>query len=211
MQVQDQLADNDGAAPLYILEIHAIGLLQLPACIGRLRSLLTLSLSGCAQLQKLPGSLGKLRSLQTLDLSGCAQLQKLPDSIGQLNGLVTLDLSGCVSLGGLPSSAGRLVRLRELHLAGCRGAQLEMLQARMGRWDSISMPVGAWLGDFLLESRTLDIVTPNVSVEGPSPARGARTCLASLAVPPAVGAFLPGATLPGTVHCLVLKFQASTF
>jgi len=71
---------------------------ELCTSIGKLNSLLELSLAGCSNLQELPTSVGQLSALQNLNLSRCWRLQELPTSIGQLSALQTLELNNCSSL-----------------------------------------------------------------------------------------------------------------
>ncbi|XP_034721807.1 leucine-rich repeat-containing protein 57, partial [Etheostoma cragini] len=63
----------------------------LPAEIGKLKKLETLSLSG-NRIQQLPPTLGQLRALRTLNLSG-NQILEFPPGLGTLRHLDLLDLS----------------------------------------------------------------------------------------------------------------------
>lgn len=63
----------------------------LPAEIGKLKKLETLSLNG-NQIQQLPPSVGQLKALRTLNLSG-NQFTEIPAGLGTLRQLDLLDLS----------------------------------------------------------------------------------------------------------------------
>ena len=89
-------------------------LTELPASIGKLTQLTSLSLS-CNQLTSLPESLGQLTQLQTLDLSH-NQLTTLPESLGQLTQLQSLNLFSN-QLTTLPESLGQLTQLQSLNLS----------------------------------------------------------------------------------------------
>lgn len=86
-------------------------------------SLESLVLSGCKQLNapNLCFSLDALRSLTSLDLRNCCNLQTLPDSIALLSSLQRLSLSGSnvVSLSS-PNILNMLSQLKELLLDDCR-------------------------------------------------------------------------------------------
>lgn len=64
---------------------------SLPAELGRLKKLETLSLNG-NQLQQLPAAVGQLKALRTLSLSG-NHLTEFPPGLGTLRQLDLLDLS----------------------------------------------------------------------------------------------------------------------
>lgn len=64
---------------------------SLPAEIGRLKKLETLSLNG-NQLQQLPAGVSQLKALRTLNLSG-NHLAEFPSGLGALRQLDLLDLS----------------------------------------------------------------------------------------------------------------------
>lgn len=64
---------------------------ELPAEIGKLKKLETLSLNG-NRIQQLPPTLGQLRALRTLNLSG-NQISEFPPGLGTLRHLDLLDLS----------------------------------------------------------------------------------------------------------------------
>ncbi|KAK9940374.1 hypothetical protein M0R45_017038 [Rubus argutus] len=104
-------------------------------------TLVFLNLKGCRVLKMFPSSIC-MRSLRTLDLSGCSNLDKfpeiledmvwlseigldettikeLPSSIGRLRRLKVLSMRNCRSLVSLPESICTLAYLQELYLAGC--------------------------------------------------------------------------------------------
>ncbi|CAN6562132.1 unnamed protein product [Malus baccata var. baccata] len=105
--------------------------------ISSLENLESLSLKQCKKLHSLPSSI-HMRSLRTLNLSGCSNLDKfseipevmnelnldetaiseLPSSIKNFTGLVTLSLKDCKRLKILPGSI-HMRSLRALNVSGC--------------------------------------------------------------------------------------------
>ncbi len=114
-------------------------LTEIPAEIGRLTNLQTLSMAGhpitClpdairnlkmltelqlsnTQLEELPDWLPEFHSLSFLWIHGCDRLQRLPDAIGQLKCLAVIDMGG-TSIDRLPDSFAALVAIQEIHLPG---------------------------------------------------------------------------------------------
>jgi Leucine-rich repeat (LRR) protein len=86
---------------------------SLPRCIGQLRNLGQLRLSGNS-IKIIPSEIGELKSLRELDLSG-NPLQSLPDSLADVLKLQILNLSE-TSLEKLPEEVGNLKSLRQLDL-----------------------------------------------------------------------------------------------
>ncbi len=94
---------------LKTLIIEYCGLTRLPEDIGKLQSLIELSL-GSNQLSSLVESIGQLKSLIELNISN-NKLLKLPNSIGNLNSLQQLWV-GNNQISELPESFSKLSSLR---------------------------------------------------------------------------------------------------
>jgi internalin A len=97
-----------------MLDLSGSKLTELPAELGQLKNLTTLSLS-YNQLTELPAELGQLKNLTTLSLS-YNQLTELPAELGQLTNLTTLSLSSN-QLTELPPELGQLTNLTILSLS----------------------------------------------------------------------------------------------
>ena len=93
----------------------------LPAALGQLRSLHTLSIYQ-HELTELPATLGELSGLEELSLSG-GQLTTIPSELGDLTGLRDLNLA-YNRLRTLPEAVARLPALRHLDLRGNRFTHL---------------------------------------------------------------------------------------
>ena len=96
------------------LDVHGLGLTELPASIGQLPQLLRLHISD-NQLEALPETISELTQLQILDASR-NRLEALPDSIGELTQLNRLDLASN-RLTSLPDAIGQLAQLQELDIS----------------------------------------------------------------------------------------------
>ncbi|XP_068316350.1 disease resistance protein RPV1-like [Pyrus communis] len=83
-----------------------------------MKSLKTLILSGCSNLDKFPEISGSMQELSELYLDRTA-IEELPSSISILMGLVTLNLNDCTKLKSLPSSICQLKSLRYVTLSSC--------------------------------------------------------------------------------------------
>ncbi|XP_068329863.1 disease resistance protein RPV1-like [Pyrus communis] len=118
---------------------------ELPSSIQNLTGLRILVLKDCKELQSLPRSI-HMKSLNTLDLSGCSNLEmfpeisevmeklsvlnlseskvkELPSSIHNLTGLCFLVLKDCKELKSLPSSI-HMKSLDTLDLSGCSNLEI---------------------------------------------------------------------------------------
>ncbi|XP_044475749.1 disease resistance protein RPV1-like [Mangifera indica] len=126
--------------PSEILELYLDGttVKELSSSIGKVSSLIRLSLRNCSSLESLPSNLCNLTSLRQLDLSGSSNLKMVPkfppkilelyldgtvvkelsSSIGKVSSLIRLSLRNCLSLESLPSSLCNLTSLRQLDLSG---------------------------------------------------------------------------------------------
>ena len=100
---------------LQVLSIFCPYLIQSPAAISRITSLVDLSFESCAHLEALP-ELGDLRSLQRLFVNNCHRLSRLPESIGGLRSLKELELRNCSALEPFPASIGQLTSLESFYL-----------------------------------------------------------------------------------------------
>ncbi|XP_014511283.1 disease resistance protein RGA2-like [Vigna radiata var. radiata] len=128
---------------LRVLDLSYSEYESLPSCIGKLKHLRYLNLSGNKKLKGLPNSVCKLQNLQTLDLRGCIKLQKLPKGIrklislrrllvttrqpdfpdkeiSKLASMETVELYSCDNLESL-FQAIQPRSLKFLHLSGCGG------------------------------------------------------------------------------------------
>ncbi|KAG5093051.1 hypothetical protein JHK82_051829 [Glycine max] len=90
---------------------------HIPKCFFRHMNALTLlDLSYNYELTSLPKSLSKLRSLTSLVLRQCSQLEYIPP-LGDLQALSRLDISGCDSLLRVPEGLQNLKKLQCLNLS----------------------------------------------------------------------------------------------
>ncbi|XP_048446749.1 disease resistance protein RPV1 [Pyrus x bretschneideri] len=122
------------------LYLDGTAIKELPLSINKLTGLTILDLRGCRELKSLTSSI-HMRSLQTLNLSGCSNLEMFPEisevmeelsklylngtaikelplSINKLTGLPILDLRGCRELKSLPSNI-QMRSFRTLDLSHC--------------------------------------------------------------------------------------------
>ena len=98
---------------------ECINLESLPSTICELKSLTTLSCSGCSRLKSFPEIPPKgLENLRKLQLDGTA-IQELPSSIRNLKGLQYLNLAYCSNLLSLPETICHLKSLAFLSCQGC--------------------------------------------------------------------------------------------
>ena len=118
-----QLFDQNMKQVLVLNIWECESLRTLPAELGRLTSLRTLSIDDCRSLDALPAELGRLRYLTVLRIKNCPLLQALPRSLGNLMGLGTLRIEECCSLFALPVELGDLKQLRMQGLPGPQGPQ----------------------------------------------------------------------------------------
>ncbi|RVW33168.1 TMV resistance protein N [Vitis vinifera] len=128
---------------------------SLPSTICELKSLTTLSCSGCSQLtifpeifetlenlrelhlegtaiEELPSSIQHLRGLQYLNLAYCNNLVSLPETIYRLKSLVFLSCTGCSQLKSFPEILENIENLRELSLHGTAIKELPTSIERLG-------------------------------------------------------------------------------
>ncbi|KAK2639892.1 hypothetical protein Ddye_027687 [Dipteronia dyeriana] len=107
---------------------------HISASICKLKSLSTLYLKNCSQLETFPEILETMEFLKSLDLSGSA-IKVLPSSVEHLNGLRKLTLSNCKNIEMLPSSICNLTSLEDLDLSEC--SKLEKLPVNLGNLKSL--------------------------------------------------------------------------
>jgi hypothetical protein len=111
----------------------------LSAGLGQLKSLRTLNIEFCWQLEALPEGFQELSNLENLNLHCCCALEALPAGFGQLKSLTSLKLCGddelSMSLKSLPEGFGQLKSLTYLDLSYCR--ELQALPAGFGQLESL--------------------------------------------------------------------------
>ncbi|XP_044475734.1 disease resistance protein RPV1-like [Mangifera indica] len=143
--------------PPEILELYLDGtaVKELSSSIGKISSLIRLSLRNCSSLESLPSSLCNLTSLQQLDLSGSSNLKMVPEfppeilelyldgiavkelssSFGKVSSLIRLSLRNCSSLESLPNTIHKLKSLKYLCMSGC--SKLERLPDDLGKLERL--------------------------------------------------------------------------
>ncbi|KAL3740340.1 hypothetical protein ACJRO7_021592 [Eucalyptus globulus] len=96
---------------------------ELPAEIGKLKSLRQLHLQHTSSLSALPNSIGSLENLEILDMT-CSGIEELPNGIGSLRKLRELRADWCRNLKGiLVESMANLSSLRRLDFTYCSKLQ----------------------------------------------------------------------------------------
>uniref|UniRef100_A0ACD5Y294 Uncharacterized protein n=1 Tax=Avena sativa TaxID=4498 RepID=A0ACD5Y294_AVESA len=152
-KIPDSFCQNENLRLLII--VHCRSLPHLPSgSFQKIRSLETINLSRCYNLEDLPSSfvcgelhtlklcelmdltvlsesITSLSNLKHLDLKGCRGLVELPAGIDNLKKLVVLNLKGCSGLVELPAGIVSLRRLVVLNLEGCH--ELRGLPAGLGQ------------------------------------------------------------------------------
>ena len=88
-----------------------------PISIGNLTELTTLSLTGIGFSGVVPSEIGNLVKLESLLLSGTGLVGPIPNEIGSLTSLKELDITGIKNGGSIPSEIGNLINLESLNLA----------------------------------------------------------------------------------------------
>lgn len=102
-----------GFGCLRVLDLHNLGIRNLPSSIGKLIHLRYLNLSH-TPIRELPDSITMLQNLQTLNLYNCLSLRTLPSNMGLLKNLRSLDVGECQFLYRMPSGLGKLTSLNKL-------------------------------------------------------------------------------------------------
>ncbi|XP_021768158.1 putative disease resistance protein RGA3 [Chenopodium quinoa] len=102
-----------GFGCLRVLDLHNLGIRNLPSSIGKLIHLRCLNLSRTS-IRELPDSITMLQNLQTLNLFHCYSLRTLPIDMGLLKNLRNLDVHECQFLYRVPSGLGKLTSLNKL-------------------------------------------------------------------------------------------------
>ncbi|CAN6177375.1 unnamed protein product [Urochloa humidicola] len=133
--VQNNPISFIGAEFLRVLDLSACTIADLPTCIGNLRLLKFLNISGM-KTEQLPEFLSSLHGLQALNLSENTCLVDLPSYICEFLKLQYLDLHGCSNLKQLPEHIHQLKELLHLNLSEC--ASLQLLPSLFGGLQKIS-------------------------------------------------------------------------
>ncbi|KAK2432951.1 putative disease resistance protein RGA1 [Trifolium repens] len=89
---------------------------QIPYCIGKMKHLRYLDLSGSTKVEELPNSITELINLETLLLNSCIVLRELPKDLWKLVSLRHLELDGCFSLTCMPRGIEKMTNLQTLSL-----------------------------------------------------------------------------------------------
>ncbi|KAG5093040.1 hypothetical protein JHK82_051818 [Glycine max] len=104
---------------------------HIPKCFFRHMNALTLlDLSENYGLTSLPKSLSKLRSLTSLVLRECRQLEYIPP-LGDLQALSRLDISGCDSILRVPEGLQNLINLKWLDLLQNENSTVKLIAGRV--------------------------------------------------------------------------------
>lgn len=121
------LLAHDVGAPT--LDLHGLGLTDLPPGLEALGTLERLDISWNAGLGALPERLAHCRGVRAIDARHCG-ITEVPPQIFSLPRLETLDLSDNAELRSLPAEAARAPALRTLRASQC---QLDHLPAGLER------------------------------------------------------------------------------
>ncbi|XP_021863843.2 putative disease resistance protein RGA3 [Spinacia oleracea] len=99
---------------LRVLDLHNLGIEDLPVSIGKLIHLRYLDLSKNDGLVTLPKSVTELYNLHTLKLNSCANLTRLPNNFGELINLGRFEVDECDNLTCMPLGLEKLTQLETL-------------------------------------------------------------------------------------------------
>ncbi|XP_057772408.1 disease resistance protein TAO1-like [Salvia miltiorrhiza] len=97
------------------LELHNLGVEELPEWLGNLPSLGWLYINSCNKLRRLPSCWGD--ALEELHIDNCGELEELPEWLRKLPSLRVLHLNSCNKLRRLPSCWGDA--LKWLNIKDC--------------------------------------------------------------------------------------------
>ncbi|XP_044475280.1 disease resistance protein RPV1-like [Mangifera indica] len=141
--------------PPKILELYLdeTAIKELSSSIGKVSSLIRLSLKNCSSLESLPNTICKLNSLKYICISGCSKLERLPDDLGKLESLEGIEASG-ITVKVLPSvmtALSALRFLRRLELNYCSITELP------NNIDNLSLLV-----DLELEGNNFETIPTNI-------------------------------------------------
>lgn len=125
-QLPHSLGRGKLAGSLERLDIAACGLTVLPDSMCMLSRLKSLSITECWMLQRLPARLGELKALSTLTLEDLLELNALPETFGSLR-LATLSIN-CCELQRMPESMADMTSLTSLAICGCELRDLANLE-----------------------------------------------------------------------------------
>ncbi|XP_004304776.1 PREDICTED: TMV resistance protein N-like [Fragaria vesca subsp. vesca] len=141
---------------------HCVNLEMFPEISEDMKALSVLSLYQTA-IMELPSSIERLRGLQSLDMTFCRKLIRLPDSICNLAKLRSLKLKDCSKLSKLPENIGNMDSLLELEvdLGGLEQLPVSILRLKLGGRLSfhgckMAAPFSSW--PLSIEDRCTDVV-----------------------------------------------------
>jgi Leucine-rich repeat (LRR) protein len=191
-----------GLGALEILLLHDQGITGLPATLGQLRELRTLSLPGNRLSGPLPGGLAQLTKLRHLALAGNQLSGPLPAFLGSATALEVLDLADNQLTGPIPNLGG-LAALRRLDLsANALSGGLPASLGSLGKLESLAVaanqlsgPIPAALGN-LTALRGLFLSGNQLTGPVPASLANLRRLTALMLGPNQLSGALPNALAP---------------
>ncbi|KAL9246028.1 hypothetical protein vseg_019612 [Gypsophila vaccaria] len=128
---------------LRVLDLHDLGVKELPDSIGDHIHLRYLDVSKNDGLVTLPKSFSKLYNLQTLKLNSCPKLKPLAIDFGQLTNLKRFEVDECESLTCMPLGLAKLTQLQTLtQFVVGKGASKETAQVGLQALSELALLTG---------------------------------------------------------------------
>jgi hypothetical protein len=144
----------------YVYGYNVTPMTELPAAIGRLKNLQTLSLEDHS-ISFLPDAMRDLVLLRELCLAN-TKLEALPDWLPALHLLTSLEMNGCREFRQLPETIGQLKFLKRIDLCSAQVDRLPASFADLSALEVICLPEVA----FADEAATLEILAQLPSLKG---------------------------------------------